>query len=392
MRPKGKTRLILLVPLVLLVGVAALVWWGQFERQSQSHFYSGTIEVRQANLAFQTPGRVTEVLVDEGQAIRTDQLLARLDPAVFEAAVAQADAAVTQSRANLKVLKAALSLKQVVLPVEIKRAEAVVRGLEYQYRELSDGYRPQEIAKARLNVSDAQSALEKARKDKQRADQLFKEKLMSASLRETQERRYQNAGNQYRLALENLNLIEEGARKESVAASQARLAEGRAALLLARSNLMQIDVAEREVEVAHARVMAAVAVLDQARLQRAYTELKAPFSGILTSRNIEPGEVVSVGREVLSVADLSQVDLKIFVEGTEIGRVKPDQTVSVRIDTYPDKRYAGRVAYISPESEFTPKIIQTQKERVKLVYLVKITLPNPDLDLKPGMPADAWFE
>jgi len=120
--------------------------------------------------------------------------------------------------------------------------------------------------------------------------------------------------------------------------------------------------------------------------------LKSPFSGILTSRNIEPGEVVTPGREVLSLSDLSIVELKIFVDETEIGKVKPGQRVKVKIDTFPDKIYTGTVSFISPEGEFTPKIIQTHKERVKLVYLVKISIPNPDVELKPGMPADAWLQ
>jgi HlyD family secretion protein len=94
---------------------------------------------------------------------------------------------------------------------------------------------------------------------------------------------------------------------------------------------------------------------------------------------------------VLSIADLSTVDLKVFVAETEIGRIAPGQAALVKIDTFPEKTYAGRVAYISPQAEFTPKIIQTHKERVKLVYLVKISVPNPDLELKSGMPADAWF-
>ncbi|MEK6654645.1 MAG: efflux RND transporter periplasmic adaptor subunit, partial [Thermodesulfobacteriota bacterium] len=74
-----------------------------------------------------------------------------------------------------------------------------------------------------------------------------------------------------------------------------------------------------------------------------------------------------------------------------IGKVKPGQEVEVRIDTFPDKTFAGRVTFISPEGEFTPKIIQTRKERVKLVYLVKVSIPNPQHELKSGMPADAWL-
>lgn len=392
MKLKGKSRLFLIIPLALLVVTAALVWFGQYQRRNQERYYSGTIEATRADLAFQTAGRVAQVPVDEGQSIKQGQVLARLEPEAFTSAVAQAEAALSQARANLNALEATLSLKQAMLPAEVSRAEAAVQAVEYQYRELSEGYRPQEVAKARLAVADAQAALEKARNDKRRADKLFEENVIPKSNKDTQDLLYENAMHQYQVALENLKLAEEGFRKESVAASEAKVAESRAALLLARSNLIQIDVAEREVEAGRARVAAAEAALEAARIQFSYTELKAPFDGILTSRNVEPGEVVSLGREVLSVADLSRVELKIFVDETEIGGVNPGQPVSVRIDTFPDKRFKGRVSYISPESEFTPKIIQTHKERVKLVYLVKVALDNPKFELKPGMPADAWLQ
>jgi len=101
--------------------------------------------------------------------------------------------------------------------------------------------------------------------------------------------------------------------------------------------------------------------------------------------------VVLSGREVFSLSDLSSVDLKIFVDETEIGKVKPGQSVEVRVDTFPGRIYRGRVSFISPEGEFTPKIIQTHKERVKLVFLVKVSISNPELELKSGMPADAWL-
>jgi HlyD family secretion protein len=391
MKLKVKSRLILIIPLGLLVVTAAMVWFGQYQRRNQEHYYSGTIEATRADLAFQTTGRVVEVLVDEGQSIKQRQVLARLEPETFASAVAQAEAALSQARANLNALKAALSLKQTMLPAEVSRAEAAVQAVEYQHRELSGGYRPQEVAKARLAVADTQAALEKARNDKRRADKLFEENVIPKSNKDTQDLLYENAMHQYQVSLENLKLAEEGFRKESIAASEAKVAESRATLLLARSNLIQIDVAEREIEAGRARVSAAEAALEATRIRFSYTELKAPFDGILTSRNVEPGEVVSLGREVLSVADLSRVKLKIFVDETEIGRVKTGQPVSVRIDTFADKRFKGRVSYISPESEFTPKIIQTHKERVKLVYLVKVALDNPNLELKPGMPADAWL-
>jgi HlyD family secretion protein len=115
------------------------------------------------------------------------------------------------------------------------------------------------------------------------------------------------------------------------------------------------------------------------------------MNGIITSRNIEPGETVTPGREVITISDLSRVDLKIFVDETEIGKIRPNQPVDVKVDTFPGKIYRGYVSFISPEGEFTPKIIQTKKERVKLVYLVKVSINNTAYELKSGMPADAWL-
>ena len=143
---------------------------------------------------------------------------------------------------------------------------------------------------------------------------------------------------------------------------------------------------------AQAQIDFAKATLDQALIQFGYTKLLAPYDGIITSRNVEPGEVVSPGREVLTLSDLSRVDLKIFVDETEIAKVRPGQKVEVKVDAFKDKVYSGLVSYVSPEAEFTPKIIQTKKERVKLVYLVKVSLPNPAFELKTGMPADAYLK
>ena len=185
--------------------------------------------------------------------------------------------------------------------------------------------------------------------------------------------------------------MSEGFRKEDIQTAKAKLAEGEAVLKQARSKLGNIEVNEKEIEAARARVQAAEAAVKLAETQMEFTKIKAPFKGIIASRNIEPGEVVSPGQEVLSLTDLSSVDLKIFVDETEIGRVKPGQRVDVKIDTFPGKVYQGRVSFISPEGEFTPKVIQTHKERVKLVYLVKVTIPNPNFELKSGMPADAWL-
>jgi HlyD family secretion protein len=387
-----KKRLILIVFLVLVFGVGALVYWGQRSERIAELYYSGTIEATQANLAFQVSGRVSKVFFDEGQAVKKNQLLAVLEQEEFNARRDQAQSGLMGSRENLKQLETLLEINRKVLPAEVERVEASVQALQSQLAELEAGYRIQEVEQARYAYEQAQFALREAHRDKIRFDRLFERRIIAENDKDTTDLKYETALKEYERAKKGYELLKEGYRKESVATARSKLAEGRAALKQAKDNLQKIEVAEREVEAAKAQVLSAKAVLELAKIQLKHTELRAPFNGILVSRNVELGEVVSPSQEVISLADLSQVDLKVFVSETEIGRVKPGQKAEVKIDTFPAKTYAGNVTFISPEGEFTPKIIQTHKERVKLVYLVKITIANPNLELKPGMPADAWFK
>jgi HlyD family secretion protein len=334
-----KKRIIMAVFIVLLIGVGLLVYFGQQRTQKGEPYYSGTIEATQANLAFQTSGRVQAVWVREGHAVVRDQILAELDGTELASRVEQARANLDKSLNNQQQLETMLDIYSQTLPAEAARAEA--------------------------GAASARFTLEDARKNDQRYEQLYEKGVASGKERDLMKLRHDTAA--------------------------ARLAEAEASLKAARSNVKRIDAARQDVAAARSQVQAARAALEQADIQRQYARLKAPIGGVITSRNVEPGEVVSPGREVLTLSDLARVDLKIFVDETAIGKVKPGQKVDVRIDTFPGKVYEGHVTYVSPEGEFTPKIIQTKKERVKLVYLVKVSIPNPDYELKSGMPADAWL-
>lgn len=386
-----KKRVIIVIFVALLLGVGLLVFFGQKSVQRSELYYSGTIEATKSELAFQVSGRVVHVLAVEGEVVEKGQLLAELDRSEFEARRKQAEANLEASRKNLVRLELVFEITQRILPAEVERAEASVEALKAQLRELEIGHRAQDIEQARLAYLEAKVTMEEARKDRERHDRLFREKIISEAERDAVALKYETSTKEYERAKEKYDLIKEGFRKETIQTARAKLAEGEAILNQARSNLKKIDAAKSDVEVARAQVEAARATLQLAETQWRYTQLKAPFKGVITSRNVEPGEVVVPGREILSLSDLSSVDLKIFVHETEMGKVKPGQDVEVRVDTFPDKVYHGKVAFISPEGEFTPKIIQTRKERVKLVYLVKVSIPNPHLELKSGMPADAWL-
>ena len=387
----NRKRALIGAGLLLLAGVGALVYWGQQLRRGTELYYSGTIEAVQSNLAFQVGGRVQSVTVDEGQAAVAGEVLAVLDHRELGALRDQAAANLVRAEQGLRQLETVLAVNRHVLPAEVERAGAAVDALRAQVQAAESGLRSQDVERARLAAESTRVALDNARRDKQRYDELFSRGVVAERVRDTYSLQFETALREHQRALEAYAQAREGFRREDIDAARARLAEGEAALRLARSNLQKIEASESDVEAARAQAAAAAAALRVAEVQLDHAVLKAPYAGIILSRGVEPGEVVAPNQEVLSIADLSTVDLKVFVEETEIGRVRPGQAVEVRIDTFPDKRYAGRVAYVSPQAEFTPKIIQTQKERVKLVFLVKIHVPNPDHELKPGMPADAWF-
>jgi len=387
----NRKRALIGAGLLLLAGVGALVYWGQQLRRGTELYYSGTIEAVQSNLAFQVGGRVQSVAADEGRAAAAGEVLAVLDHRELGALRDQAAANLVRAEQGLRQLETALAVSRHVLPDEVERAGAAVDALRAQVQAAESGLRSQDVERARLAAESTRAALDNARRDKQRYDELFSRGVVAERVRDTYSLQFETALREHQRALEAYAQAREGSRREDIDAARARLAEGEAALRLARSNLQKIEASESDVEAARAQVAATAAALRVAEVQLDHAVLKAPYAGIILSRGVEPGEVVAPNQEVLSIADLSTVDLKVFVEETEIGRVRPGQAVEVRIDTFPDKRYAGRVAYVSPQAEFTPKIIQTQKERVKLVFMVKIHVPNPDHELKPGMPADAWF-
>jgi len=386
-----RKRIVAAVFFALLLGVGILVYLGQRAVQLEELYYSGTIEARGAGLSFQVSGRVIGIPADEGQVVQENQVLAVLDQSEYQARFEQAEANLESAVKNLQRAETVVTLSNETLPKDVARAEAGVKVLLAQLRELEAGSRQQEIERARLAYLTARDVMDEAGKDKRRFEKLFQKNLVPEKQWDEVRLNYETAMKEFERAEETLNLLKEGVRKETIDTAKARITEGEAILDQAKANLKKIDAAEKEVEAAAAVVKAAQSALTLAEIQLEHTRLRAPFEGVITSRNVERGEVVSPGQEVFSLSDLSRVELKIFVDETEIGRVKPGQKAEVRTDTFPDKPYIGTVSFISPEGEFTPKMIQTHKERVKLVYLVKVAIPNPNHELKSGMPADAWL-
>jgi HlyD family secretion protein len=189
---------------------------------------------------------------------------------------------------------------------------------------------------------------------------------------------------QLKEAEERLKLLKEGPRKEQIE-------QARAALMQAKETLILVKKGPRKetIDQARARLDQANQALAMAETQLGYATLVSPISGVVLSKNVEPGEYVAPGTPVVTIGNLDNVWLRAYINETDLGRVKVGQRVRVTTDTYPGKVYEGYISFIASQAEFTPKNVQTEKERVKLVYRIKIDIPNPNMELKPGMPADA---
>ncbi len=149
------------------------------------------------------------------------------------------------------------------------------------------------------------------------------------------------------------------------------------------------SISPKEFESIETAFQIAKANLDLVTASLKNTIISSPIDGIVLSKNLNEGEIAFPGASILTIADLSKVWLKIYIPETKLGLVKYNQKAEVTVDTFPNKKYEGKVVFISQKAEFTPKTVQTKEERVKLMFAVKIQLENPELELKPGMPADA---
>lgn len=373
----NKGRLMVLLPVVLLVAVLAYLILGR-SNDGRVIRVSGNIEVTDAEVSFKILGRVEARLVDEGEMVRAGQTIARLDSAELAQEVAA-------RRAEMQAVQAALAeLEAGSRPEEIAQAEASAQQAKARLDEMLAGSRPEELSAAEAVLRRAKAEAERARLDAERYEGLYKKEIVSAQQYDLARTAYETALARQREAEEQYKLVKEGPRKEQIE-------QARAAWLQAQERFVLVKKGPRQetIEQARARLQQAKEGLAVAETRLGYATLTSPLAGVVLSKNVEPGEFVAAGTPIVTVGDLENVWLRAYINETDLGRVKVGQQVRVTTDTYPDKRYEGRVSFIASQAEFTPKSVQTEKERVKLVYRVKVDIRNPNMELKPGMPADA---
>jgi len=282
----------------------------------------GNVDIRELRLGFRVAGRLQSMHFEEGDAVAAGDLLATLDAEPLEQALAVAEAGVMEARARLERFRT--------------------------------GSRPQEIQRAQALVSEAEAALENARRELVRQRELHE------------------AGLNSRRELDSaIAAHDRGA---------ARLAAGREALALATEGFRKEDIATAE-----AVLSAALARREQARTRVEDTSLYAPAPGVILTRAREPGAMLGVGTPVYTLSLTETVYVRAYVDEANLGRLVPGTKVLLRTDSS-ERGFTGQVGFVSPRAEFTPKTVETPELRTDLVYRLRIVVADPDDGLRQGMP------
>ena len=313
----------------VFLSCAAILWGCNNGADKNSLKLTGTVETTTVALSFKVPGRLLERNVDEGEIVKVGQMVAVLDD--------------TDLRAEEKARSA-----------QERAARAALQDLEA-------GSRDEEIMQAEAALARMQAEEVRAADEAVRMERLIRKEVVSQRDMDMAVAARDASAAAVREARERLRLLKAGARPDAVLQARANLESAAASHALAASRL-------------------------------ADTRLYAPLVGQVTAKHAEPGEMLAAGSPVLTVTSLDDTWIRAYIPETELGRIKLGQTVKITSDTWPDKTYQGTVSFIAQQAEFTPRNVQTQVERVKLVYRIKITADNPQQELKPGMPVDAVID
>jgi len=380
---------IIIILALAAVGAAAWVYHEKAKKPDNRIVVSGNIELTEVNIAFKTAGKLIERTVDEGDAVKKGQVIARLDRDQLVAQRQRDVAALESAESQLAQAETALEWEKATLAGDVEQKRGDVASNEARLAELQNGARPQEKLDAQAAVDSAQSEVDRSKKDWDRAQQLFKDDDISAAQFDQYRNRWESATAALKSAKERQALVLLGPRAEVIQAQQAALERSRGALKMGEANTLEMkrreeELAARRADIAESR--ATIAMIDS---QLADTVQTSPVDGVVLVKSADVGEVLASGTTVVTVGDIDHPWLRGYVNETDLGRVRLGSQVKVTTDSYPGKVYPGRVTFISAEAEFTPKQIQTAEERVKLVYRVKIEMDNPRHELKSNMPADA---
>lgn len=357
-----------LIPALIVLSILGAAYWWYSTREDRLPYIkaTGTIEADVTDLSPAIAGLIAKVEVEEGQEVKAGDLVLVLNR---DDLLAQRE----RDAMNLAAAEANLSnLEDGPRPEEVAEAEANLENLQA-------GARPEEIAQAEAAVKVARSNADQAQADKLRSEELYSAGAISEKTLEEAVTRYETAAATLESAQASLDLINAGTREGLIKAAEARVN-----LLYAGNRSEVIDAAAASAEASRAVLQATEALISDLRVT-------APGNGTVLSVNYKVGEYVNPGAALVSIADLDDLHIKVYIATDDLPYIHLGQEVRCQVSGT-DQEFPGRVQYISSQGEYTPKSIQTEKERANVVFAVKIAVDNREGMLKPGMPADIYID
>ncbi|MCV9878205.1 secretion protein HlyD [Brenneria izbisi] len=319
----------MIVGLVIILSAAAIYGIVHYRQQQNKPLtLYGNVDIRTVNLGFRVGGRLMALDVDEGDSIRPGQKLATLDNAPYQNALHQAQANVASAQAQLGLLQ--------------------------------EGYRREEIAQVRSQLAQSQAAYDYADSFYQRQQGLWARRSISANELDDAKTARNQALATLQAAKDKLSQYENGNRPQEIAAAQAALAQAKAAQA-------------------------------QAELDNTDTELYSPSAGVILTRAVEAGSMLTAGNTVFTLSLTSPVWIRAYVGERDLGRAVPGSEILIYTDGRPDTPYHGKIGFVSPSAEFTPKNVETEDLRTDLVYRLRIIVNDADDQLRQGMPVTLRF-
>ena len=338
---------------------------------------SGIVEADDIHVGSKIGGRVLKVVARRGQTVKAGEVLVLLEPREIDATLAEAQAAMRQAQAKLALLTAGYRDE------EIEQAEAAMKQSQAELSQLVAGPRQQEIDQARADWLAAKAQAENSRKLQRRMEDLSKRDLIAKQDFDDAQAKGEESEQKMKSARERYDLVLAGTRTEEIERARQRLAESEAKLRQLKSGYRKEEVAQAksEVEAARARVELIRSQLDE-------TVIKAPVDAVVEVLDLEPGDLVGAGKPMATLLRTNSLWVRAYLPEAKLGFVKTGAKVRVRVDSFPNRDFAGIVRRVSRQAEFTPRNVQTWEERVLQVFQTEVVIDDPDHILRPGMNAD----
>jgi multidrug resistance efflux pump len=371
-----KKRIALVLVLAAAVAVGGYVFMGARKDSSSRLQFSGTVETREIQVGSKVGGRVTEVLVEEGQLVKKDAPLVRFDVDELMAQRDQLKGRVAEAQAQMSKLEAGYR------PEEIQQADATTQRELAALQQLREGPRTQEIAQAEADYAAAKADAANAEVSFQRLAKLNVGGDISVQYYEDARAKRDQLAGRAESARQRLELLRAGTRAEEIRAAEQRYRSAKAAEQLMHTGYRKEDIAESK-----ARLGQAKAQLNEISVRLEESEVLAPADSRVEVVSIRPGDLVAAGRAVVTLLESSQLWVKVYVPEPELGRISVGQPASVQVDTFPGRQFGGTIEQISDRGEFLPRNIQTRDDRNHQVFGVKVRIDNSSGVLKSGMAA-----